>query len=68
MLGNDEWRDSLPRRHCLVMKRFSQDIIDLGIENWSEISRKRANRADTPSHIMVCVFSKDRRRESTGSS
>ena len=57
MLGNDEWRDSLPRRHCLVMKRFSQDIIDLGIENWSEISRKRANRADTPSHIMICVFS-----------
>ena len=59
LLGEEAWRDQLPRRHSIVQKRFTHEIIDLGLEVWSELARKRACRKEVPSHIMLCLFSRD---------
>ena len=65
MLGEEAWRDQLPKRHSIIQKRFTHEIIDLGLEVWSELTRKRACRKEVPSHIMLCLFSRDDSRPDT---
>ena len=43
-------------RHTIVMKRFSDEIVDLGCEAWTTLSRTQQRRKAVPSHIMLCVF------------
>ena len=43
-------------RHTIVMKRFTNEIIDLGCEAWADLTQAQQRRKAIPSHIMVCVF------------
>ena len=45
-----------PHRHTVVMKRFSNEIVDLGCEAWASLSQTQQRRKAIPSHIMVCMF------------
>ena len=42
--------------HTIVMKRFSNEIVDLGCEAWTTLSQTQQRRKAVPSHIMLCVF------------
>ena len=43
-------------RKTVVLKRFTDEIIDLGCEDWSKLSQNQQRRKAIPSHIMVCAF------------
>ena len=59
LLGEEAWRDQLPSGHSIVQKRFTHEIFDLGLEVWSELTRKRACHKEVPRHIMLRLFSRD---------
>ena len=56
LLGEEAWRDQLPKRHSIVQKRFTHEIIDLGLEVWGELTRKRPCRKGAKPHHVVFVF------------
>lgn len=44
-------------RHTIVMKRFSDEIVDLGCEAWTTLSRTQQRRkADSKPYHAVCVW------------
>eukprot|EP00435_Cladocopium_sp_Y103_P037269 s436_g9.t2 len=43
-------------RRTVVLKRFDQKIMDLGVDNLAEMSHNNQRRKAVPSHIMICVF------------
>ena len=45
-----------PHRHTVAMKRFSNEIVDLGCEAWTTLSQTQQRRKAIPSHIMLCMF------------
>ena len=47
---------SCSHRKTIVLKRFTNEIIDLGCEEWTKLSQTQQRRKALPSHIMICVF------------
>ena len=43
-------------RKTVVLKRFTDEIIDLGCEDWSKLSQNQQRRKAISSHIMICAF------------
>jgi hypothetical protein len=60
--GETVWSQEFPMRHTIVLHRVARQIEDLGIENWSNLSKMQQHRRAKPSHIMLCLFS-ERPRE-----
>ena len=54
--GEQGWVDELPCRHTILMQRFSHQIVDLGLEDCSNLTKQQIHRHAKPSHIMICVF------------
>ena len=63
IVGDSGWNDELPVRHSVALKRFSHEIVDLGAEDWTQLSKNQQHRKAIPSHVLVCVFAEKRRRE-----
>ena len=59
IIGENEWKEQFPIRYCILMKRFTHELVDMGHENWGSMSKKQANRHAQASHIMLCIFSRD---------
>ena len=62
ILGETVWSQEFPMRHTIVLHRTARQIEDLGLENWSNLSKMQHPRKAKPSHIMLCLFS-ERPRE-----
>ena len=61
--GDSGWSDELPIRHTVALKRFSHEIVDLGSEDWTQLTKGQQHRKAIPSHVLVCVFAERRERE-----
>eukprot|EP00435_Cladocopium_sp_Y103_P051036 s1582_g15.t1 len=48
--------DALPFRKTIIMNRMSYDIMDLGVEELSGMSKNNQCRKARPAHIMLCLF------------
>lgn len=62
--GDMAWVDSLPIRYTVALRRLSQEILDLGEEDWSKLSKRQVTRHAIPSHILLCVFASKRESSS----
>ena len=63
IVGDAGWVDELPIRKTVAMKRFNHEIQDLGMEDWTQLSKAQQHRKACPSHVMICVFAQNRSRE-----
>ena len=63
--GEHTWDSSLPIRRTISLRRFTNEIEDLGSENWGELSRAQQHRRAVPSHILLCIFSEKTRQPPT---
>ena len=56
--------DNLPHRRTVILSRLSYEVFDLGIEDLQSMPNShQKRRASMPSHVMICVFG--RQREAT---
>ena len=46
----------MPLRRTFVMKRLSHEVVDLGMEEWTKMTKTKQKRKAVPAHVMVCVF------------
>ena len=56
ILGDQGWVDDLPRRYTVIMQRLNREILDLGEDDCSKMSKLQQHRQAKPSHVMICVF------------
>ena len=50
------WADDLPIRKTIVLLRSSTDVVDLGHEDWTKLTKLQQHRHAKPSHVMLCIF------------
>ena len=57
--GDADWVDDLPIRYTVSLKRFSHEVIHLGNEDWSSLSKLAQHRKAIPSisqpYFTLCV-------------
>ena len=46
----------MPLRRTFVMKRLSHEVVDLGMEEWTKMTKTKQRRKAVPAHVMVCIF------------
>eukprot|EP00435_Cladocopium_sp_Y103_P060282 s1270_g22.t1 len=57
------WASELPIRKTVVLLRSSTEVVDLGQEDWTKLTKQMQHRHAKPSHVMLCIFATQVRRE-----